>query len=494
MSAESEARFGRREVAYRVFATEYDDATLEYSEEDDDRAPNYVVSPTGARINRLFAVGVLTEIEPVSSGVLRARIVDPTGALVSYAGQYQPDAVSFLERAEPPEFVALTGKARTFQPEDSDRVFSSVRPETINAVDAGTRDRWTVTAAEQTLERIDVCAAAIAREERGDELEALLAAAGIPAGLAAGVPRALDHYGTTRGYLAGLREITTQALEVVAGDRGEVEAPEVSPAEPGGTDIGLGGEWPGRLEAAAAAATAEPASGSLAPAEPAAREPEAAETEPAEEPTGCDEADSVEPDEAPDEPAAEAGTGTDTEPAGASEASSENAGVAGADGGDEGLGDFDDFGQGEHTDAVETEELYEFDDGEREAIEEEFGTEFSPAGDVDAPEEPADEADPEVTEEEEEPPEPEPESEPADDDTAGSEPADDEDAAGGSLEDAVIEAMRDLDDGDGAAREVVVEAVVSERSADPAAVDEAIDDALMSGRCYEPTEGRFKAI
>ncbi|MFC6728750.1 RPA family protein, partial [Natronoarchaeum mannanilyticum] len=161
---------GRREVAYRLFAAEYDDAELEHSESDEERAPNYVVTPTGARVNRLFAVGVLTEIEQVNEDVLRARIVDPTGAFVVYAGQYQPDEMAFLERTDPPAFLAVTGKARTFQPDDSDRVYTSVRPESINEVDAETRDRWAVQAAEQTLERVATMATALEQPERGDEL------------------------------------------------------------------------------------------------------------------------------------------------------------------------------------------------------------------------------------------------------------------------------------------------------------------------------------
>ena len=78
---------GTREVAYRLFATEFDDATLSYSESDEERAPNYVVTPTGLRVNRLFAVGVLTEVERLNTDTLRGRIVDPTGAFVTYAGQ-----------------------------------------------------------------------------------------------------------------------------------------------------------------------------------------------------------------------------------------------------------------------------------------------------------------------------------------------------------------------------------------------------------------------
>ncbi|MFC6752877.1 RPA family protein, partial [Halorubrum tibetense] len=158
---------GTREVAYRLFAAEFDDASLSYSESDEERAPNYVVTPTGARVNRLFVAGVLTEVERVNDETSRGRVVDPSAAFVTYAGQYQPDEAAFLERAEPPTFVALTGKARTFEPEDSDQVFTSVRPESLNEVDANVRDRWVVSAAESTLDRLAVFAAALESELRG---------------------------------------------------------------------------------------------------------------------------------------------------------------------------------------------------------------------------------------------------------------------------------------------------------------------------------------
>ena len=130
---------GTREVAYRLFATEFEDSELSYSESDEERAPNYVVTPTGLRLNRLFAVGVLTEVERINNNTLRGRIVDPTGAFVTYAGQYQPEAQAFLDSADSPSFVAITGKARTFEPEDSDRIFTSVRPESLSEVDADPR-------------------------------------------------------------------------------------------------------------------------------------------------------------------------------------------------------------------------------------------------------------------------------------------------------------------------------------------------------------------
>ncbi|WP_394324856.1 RPA family protein, partial [Halobellus rufus] len=176
-----------REVARRLFAAEFDDATLSYSEGDDERAPNYVVTPTGARVNRLFAVGALTEVEQVNEEIVRGRVADPTGVFVTYAGQYQPDAMGFLDRATPPCFVSLTGKARTYQPEDSDRIFTSVRPESLNEVDADTRDRWVVAAAEATLERVATMAAALELDVRGDDLTAALEARGVDSALAQGV-------------------------------------------------------------------------------------------------------------------------------------------------------------------------------------------------------------------------------------------------------------------------------------------------------------------
>ena len=195
---------GNREVAHRIFAAEFDDADLDYSESDEERAPNYVVTPTGLRVNRLFAVGVLTEVESVNEQTLRGRIVDPTGAFVTYAGQYQPDEAAFLDRTTPPAFVALTGKARTFQPDDSDLVYTSVRPESFATVDADTRDRWVVSAAEATLDRLAVFAAALDSPPRGDDLREALEAGGAPAALT-GVPTLLGwshHEGRYHGEAA----------------------------------------------------------------------------------------------------------------------------------------------------------------------------------------------------------------------------------------------------------------------------------------------------
>jgi len=153
-----------REVARRVFATEFNDASYTFKESEDERAPVYVLLPTGAKANRVFLVGTLTETEDVGEDneYWRGRIVDPAGTFFAYAGQYQPDAASALRDLEPPAYVAVVGKPRTFETDDG-TVNVSVRPESITEVDAATRDRWVVETAERTVERIE------AFDEEGNE-------------------------------------------------------------------------------------------------------------------------------------------------------------------------------------------------------------------------------------------------------------------------------------------------------------------------------------
>jgi len=57
-----------------------------------------------------------------------------------------------------------------------------------------------------------------------------------------------------------------------------------------------------------------------------------------------------------------------------------------------------------------------------------------------------------------------------------------------------MDAMSDLDDGDGAQRDDVLAAVVDRTGADPGDVEDAIQDALMGGRCYEPDDATLKPI
>ena len=145
----------RRQAAWRVFAGEYNDSTVEIKGEGE-MTPSYVVTPLGAKVNRLFIIGVLTDVENVSESgdLLRAHISDPTGVFTLYSGQYQEDATNALSNIEVPAFVAVLGKTRTYQPEDG-LMYVSIRPERVAEVNAGTRDQWILETCTSTKERIE---------------------------------------------------------------------------------------------------------------------------------------------------------------------------------------------------------------------------------------------------------------------------------------------------------------------------------------------------
>jgi hypothetical protein len=146
-----------REVARRVFAGEFNDAHYTFKESDDERAPVYLLLPTGERANRVFLVGTLMETEDVGddSEYWQGQVIDPNGdRFFMYAGQYQPDAASMLRELEPPAYVAVVGKPRTYETDDGE-VNVSIRPESITEVDAATRNRWVVETAERTLDRVE---------------------------------------------------------------------------------------------------------------------------------------------------------------------------------------------------------------------------------------------------------------------------------------------------------------------------------------------------
>jgi RPA family protein len=145
-----------REVAHRVFAAELKESNLQTKEGQDEQFPKqFLLTPTGAKCNRVFIVGTLTETENVGtdSDFWRGRIVDPTGAFYVTAGQYQPEAAQVLAKTAPPEFIAVIGKPTIFTTKDGN-VLTSIRAESMHVVDAATRDRWVVETANLTAKRI----------------------------------------------------------------------------------------------------------------------------------------------------------------------------------------------------------------------------------------------------------------------------------------------------------------------------------------------------
>ncbi|MBS3748536.1 MAG: hypothetical protein KGY65_02135 [Candidatus Thermoplasmatota archaeon] len=182
----------KREHAWRVFAMEYNDAMVSLKGEEK-MAPSYVVTPLGSKVNRLFFVGVLTDVEVMSEdgSFVRAHVSDPTGVFTLFSGQYQPEMTEKLQSFDVPSFVAVTGKSRSYQPEDGDAMYASVRPEQIVEVTASLRDQWILETIIHTKDRID----AVKEASSMDTVTAdALLNVGFYKPIAEGVSIAFDHY------------------------------------------------------------------------------------------------------------------------------------------------------------------------------------------------------------------------------------------------------------------------------------------------------------
>lgn len=183
----------RREPAWRMFSSELNSSQLEIKG-DEEKSPTYLITPLGGKVNRVLAAGVLLDKENIGSEeepMWRARIQDPTGSFFINAGRYQPEAAAALAEMEPPMFVAVVGKTRTYSPGDG-RVFVSIRPERIIEVEESIRDRWVLEACQSTWDRMKALRSALAMENPDEDA---LIKGGMDPVLASGLLEAIGYYG-----------------------------------------------------------------------------------------------------------------------------------------------------------------------------------------------------------------------------------------------------------------------------------------------------------
>ena len=144
-----------RETAWRVFANELNASTY-YIEAAGEKMPSYVMSPLGAKMNRVLVAGTLTE--KINGGtpeepLWRGRIQDVNGQFHLNVGRFQPEALAAMADLEPPCFVASVGRVRTYTGNDG-RIFVSVRPERIVRIDEETLNGWLLETAQSTWARL----------------------------------------------------------------------------------------------------------------------------------------------------------------------------------------------------------------------------------------------------------------------------------------------------------------------------------------------------
>jgi len=205
-----------RETAWRVFATELNSTTLEIKATEE-KMPSYIVTPLGAKINRVLIAGVMTEKENIGSEeepMWKARIQDVSGSFYINVGRYQPEASAAIADIECPSFVAAVGRVRTYTTDDQ-RVFVSVRPEHIIPITESVRNEWILETAKSTWNRLTATKRVLSM---GEATEKDLVAAGMSPTEAFGITYALDNYGQLPDSALYLKTIQA-ALRMLLPDR-----------------------------------------------------------------------------------------------------------------------------------------------------------------------------------------------------------------------------------------------------------------------------------
>jgi len=182
-----------REVAWRLFAEEFNASTVEL-ESQGEFSPAHLLSPLGAMINRVFVIGVITDVENISTKedpLWRARLSDPTGTYFVSAGKYSPEAAGALARIRPPAFCSVIGKTRSYKPEEG-VVYLSLKAESVMPSTAALRDLWVLEACKNLKKRIELAEEAVSMESPTPEA---LVKLGAGRAHAEGLALALQKYG-----------------------------------------------------------------------------------------------------------------------------------------------------------------------------------------------------------------------------------------------------------------------------------------------------------
>ncbi len=148
----------RREPGVLVLAKELS-AAIEKHVEDREYSPTYLISEIGAKLSRVLIGGVLDQLENRGTDddpFYTARVIDPNGDFYYLqAGQYNPEGAIALSKLEAGVPILCVGKVRARTPEDSERTYVSVQPESIRAVSMDEVSHWAIKACDKLNTRIN---------------------------------------------------------------------------------------------------------------------------------------------------------------------------------------------------------------------------------------------------------------------------------------------------------------------------------------------------
>jgi len=140
----------RRQPAKRVFAPAFRDANHQFTSSDEENAPQFLLLPTGEKVNRVHICGTLIETGTESDDFAWGTVEGPSGENYSLnAGRFQEAAQQVLRIAEPPIMVAVTGKARV-----NNNGYSTIQATHISPVTDADYDIWVKHTGRDTINRI----------------------------------------------------------------------------------------------------------------------------------------------------------------------------------------------------------------------------------------------------------------------------------------------------------------------------------------------------
>lgn len=147
-----------REPAWRLTARELE-SSLEEDRGSGERPATYLLSPFGARANRVVLAGSLSPAEPVGRSepptFWRARLTDPVGAVAVTAGTFQPGAMAQLRAVSAPRPAIVVGKAHLYRG-GGEIAYLSVRAEAVRTVAEAEERAVLADILRQTLDRLDL--------------------------------------------------------------------------------------------------------------------------------------------------------------------------------------------------------------------------------------------------------------------------------------------------------------------------------------------------
>ena len=148
----------RREPGVLVLAKELS-TSIEKHVEDREYSPTYLISEIGSKLSRVLIGGILDQLEnrgDENDPFYTARVIDPNGDFYYLqAGQYNPEGAMALSKLEIGVPVLCVGKVRARTPEDSERTYVSVQPESIRAVSMDEVNHWAIKACDTLMRRIN---------------------------------------------------------------------------------------------------------------------------------------------------------------------------------------------------------------------------------------------------------------------------------------------------------------------------------------------------